>query len=89
MHRNIMIVIVTDEAGSDPESLEQAIVATKQYGMRCYCVGDAAPFGKQVSEAPFVLENGESVIGVMHRGPETFFPERLRLAYWGRNDNDL
>ena len=90
MHRDIMIIIVTDEAGSDaPRFLETAITATKRYGMRCYCVGDAAPFGRETTEAPFTLESGEVVIGVMHRGPETLYPEALRLAFWGTNDYDL
>ncbi|MBS0203178.1 MAG: VWA domain-containing protein [Planctomycetes bacterium] len=90
MHRDIMIIIVTDEAGSDaPQFLETAIASTKRYGMRCYCVGDAAPFGRETTEAPFTLESGETVIGVMHRGPETLYPETLRLAYWGTNDYEL
>ncbi len=90
MHRDIMIIIVTDEAGSDaPMYLEKAIIATKRYGMRCYCVGDAAPFGRETTEAPFSLESGEVVIGVMHRGPETLYPEALRLGFWGTNDYDL
>jgi von Willebrand factor type A domain len=90
MHRDIMIIVVTDEAGSDaPQYLEQSILATKKYGIRCYCVGDAAPFGRETTEAPFTMENGDVVIGVMHRGPETLYPEALRLAYWGANDYDL
>ncbi len=90
MHRDVMIIIVTDEAGSDSKTnLEQAITQTKRYGMRCYCVGDAAPFGKETTEAPFELETGETVIGVMHRGPETLYPERVRLPYWGANSYDL
>jgi hypothetical protein len=90
MHRDIMIIIVTDEAGSDaPMFLEKAIISTRNYGMRCYCVGDAAPFGRETTEAPFTLENGEVVIGVMHRGPETLYPEALRLGFWGTNDYDL
>lgn len=89
MHRDVMIIIVTDEAGSDPENLEQAIVNTKRYGMRCYCVGDAAPFGKQKTEVPFTLESGETVIGIMDRGPETLYPERLALPYWGSNSYDI
>ena len=90
MHRDIMIIIVTDEAGSDaPQFLETAIASTKRYGMRCYCVGDAAPFGRDTTEAPFTLESGETVLGVMHRGPETIYPESLRLAFWGTNDYDL
>lgn len=90
MHRDVMIIIVTDEAGSDaPQNLERAIVATRRYGMRCYVVGDGAPFGRDTTEAPFTLESGEVVIGVMHRGPETLYPESMRLAYWGTNDYDL
>ncbi len=94
MHRDVMIIIVTDEAGSDPGNgingnLEQAILNTKRYRMRCYCVGNAAPFGKETTEAPFNLESGETVIGVMHRGPETYYPELVRLAYWGANGYDL
>lgn len=90
MHRDIMIIIVTDEAGSDaPQFLEPAIASTKKYGMRCYCVGDAAPFGREMIEAPFTMESGEVVIGVMQRGPETLYPEALRLAFWGANDYDL
>jgi hypothetical protein len=90
MHRDIMLIIVTDEAGSDaPQNLEAAILQTKKYGIRCYCVGDAAPFGRDTTEMPFTLESGDTVIGVMHRGPETFYPESLRLGYWGANDYDL
>ena len=90
MRRDIMLIVVTDEAGSDaPQFLETAIQQTKKYGIRCYCVGDAAPFGRDTTETPFTLESGETVIGVMHRGPETYYPESLRLAYWGANDYDL
>lgn len=88
-HRNMMVVIVTDEAGSDPDKLEAAITEAKRLGIRCYCVGDAAPFGKKTIEIPFTLESGEAVIGVMEKGPEAFFPERVQLGYWGANGSDL
>jgi len=89
-HREVMIIVVTDEAGSDADGfLEQAIVSTKRYGMKCYCVGNAAPFGQDKTEVPFTLESGETVIGVMNRGPETLYPELVRLAYWGANGYDL
>lgn len=89
MRRQIMLIVVTDEAGSDPDKLEQAIHVAKRYGIRCYCVGDTAPFGRKEIEVPFTLESGENVIGVMDRGPETYFPERLQLAFWGSNGSDL
>lgn len=88
-HRDVMIVIVTDEEGSDPQYLEKAITDCKRYGMRCYCVGDSAPFGRKNVEAPFEMENGETVIGVMQKGPESFYPELVRLGFWGTNSYDL
>ena len=87
-HR-IMIIIVTDEAGSDPVNLEQAIVTCRKYQMRCYCVGDSAPFGRETVESTFEMENGETVIGVMQKGPESFYPELVRLGFWGTNSYDL
>ncbi len=90
MHRRMMFIVVTDERGSDDEMwLEKAIGLTKRFGIRCYVVGDAAPFGRATTEAPFTLESGEDVIGVMDNGPETRFPDLVRLPYWGVNGGDL
>jgi hypothetical protein len=89
MHREVMIIVVTDEEGSDAENLEPAITDCKKYGMRVYCVGDTAPFGRKDVEAPFTMEDGEAVIGVMTKGPESRFPEILRLSFWGTGSYDL
>jgi hypothetical protein len=40
--RAMMVIIVTDEAGSDPDRLEQTIQLARRYGIKCYCVGDAS-----------------------------------------------
>lgn len=87
--RAMMVIVVTDEAGSDLQNLEQAIVDTKRYGIKCYVIGDGAPLGRQKVESEFTLENGETVIGVMDRGPESYFQQRLRMPYWGANGYDL
>lgn len=89
MRRNVMIIVVTDEAGSDPQMLEQAIVQCKRYGMKVYCVGQMAPFGRQEVEVPFTLESGETVLGVMQRGPESYLQERVELPFWGVPSGDL
>lgn len=89
MRRNVMIIVVTDEAGSDPQSLEQAIVQCKRYGMKVYCVGQMAPFGRQEVEVPFTLESGETILGVMQRGPESYLQERVELPFWGVPSGDL
>jgi hypothetical protein len=88
-HRDVMIIIVTDEEGSDLDNLESTIVYCKRYGMRCYCVGDSAPFGRKNIEAPFKMDDGERVIGVMQKGPESKYAELLRLGYWGTHGHDL
>lgn len=88
-NRAMMLIVVTDEAGSDFDKLEEAITLTKRYGIKCYVIGDGAPLGRQKVETEFTLENGETVIGVMDRGPEGYFQDRLRLAYWGTNGYDL
>ncbi|MBI1346202.1 VWA domain-containing protein [bacterium] len=88
-NRAMMIIVVTDEAGSDADKLEQAIQLTKRYGIKCFCVGDAAPLGRQKVEAEFTLDNGETVIGVMDRGPEGYFQDRLNLPYFGVNGGHL
>lgn len=88
-HRDVMFIIVTDEEGTDLDNLEQAIQMCKRYGLRCYCVGDTAPFGRKNVETPFEMENGERVIGVMQKGPESRYAELVRLGYWGTHGHDL
>ena len=87
--RAMMLIIVTDEAGSDTQNLEQAIQLTKRYGIKCFCVGDGAPLGRKQVEAEFKLENGETVIGVMDKGPENYYQDRMDLPYWGVGSGDL
>ncbi len=89
-NRAVMIIVVTDEAGSDAEqNLESTIQLTKRYGMKTYVIGEAAPLGRRQVEAEFTLETGETVIGVMDRGPESFYQDRLGLGYWGVGGYDL
>lgn len=88
-NRDMMVIIVTDEAGSDPDKIEQAVQLAKRYGIRCYCVGDMAPFGRRNVEVPFTKDDGQDIIGVMERGPESFYQETLKLGFWGGQDYDL
>lgn len=88
-HRDVMIIVVTDEEGSDLDNLEKAIDRCKKYGLRCYCVGDLAPFGRKTVETMFETESGERVIGVMQKGPESRYGELLRLGYWATHGHDF
>jgi hypothetical protein len=85
LKRNVMIIIVTDEAGTDMKThLEEAISITKRYGMKCYVVGNASPFGREE-----VIIDWEGGLARMTPGPETIYPERLWLPFWGINSSDL
>src|SRR5690606_38006145 len=83
---NKMVFIVTDERGDDIGNLEETITLCKRYGVRVYCVGNAAIFGRQEGYVDYREADGyvhEDV--VVDQGPESAFPERLMLPFWGNN----
>lgn len=87
--RNMMIIVVTDEAGTDAEkNLEDAIMLTKRNGIKCYVVGNAAPFGQREIMTTFTLD-GIDVPAVAETGPETIAPERIKLPFWGQRTSDI
>tara|TARA_R110002095_G_scaffold175471_3_gene152975 strand:- start:65923 stop:67860 length:1938 start_codon:yes stop_codon:yes gene_type:complete len=87
--RNMMVIIVTDEAGSDMQNLEEAIMLTKRNGIKCYVVGNASPFGRrEVIIKDFEIEPGIKVDAISDTGPETVMPERIKLPFWGQNGYD-
>ncbi|MGH7201544.1 MAG: vWA domain-containing protein, partial [Planctomycetaceae bacterium] len=90
MRRNMMIIIVTDERGDDYEKLETVIREAKRLGVKVYCVGNAAVFGREKGYVSFTDSDGYKWNDLeVDAGPETVAPERLRLAFWGTNARDL
>lgn len=92
LRRNVMIVIVTDERGDDVDKLEATIAFNKRYGMKVYCVGNAALFGLEKGYIPFTWKEGENTFTQdlpADQGPETFYPERLQLPFWGGQNEHL
>jgi hypothetical protein len=81
--RRVMIVVVTDERGSDTERLETAIVKLRRLGMRVYCVGDDAVFGRERHYFPYVFSDGFHGLAYTNRGPETADLEGVQLPFWG------
>ena len=82
--RNMMVIIVTDERGDDFAELESVIGRLKRYGIRVYCVGNAAPLGQVQELITWRYEDGFVEMLPVDRGPETAFPELLALPFWGR-----
>lgn len=92
--RNVMLVVFTDEAGSDqgdPQfGVDAAVKMCKRYQMPVYVVGVPAPFGEKETQVKWVDPDPkfdqQPQWGVVDQGPETLFPERLKLSFTGSRD---
>jgi len=88
LRRNVMLIIVTDEKGDDVELLEKTINFNKRLGMPVYCVGNAAVFGRDQAYVTTTWEEDGQTFTMdipTDQGPETIYPERLNLPFWGGN----
>ena len=86
--RNVLFVIVTDERGDDFNEVEPVLAKLRRYGMKVYCVGNAAPFGREQNYVYTTWKEGEYTYQdfiPVDAGPETVAMERLQLAFWGDN----
>ena len=87
MRYNVMVVIVTDERGSDygddGAALEKVIQLTRANGVRVYCIGNAAVFGREKGWVLYKYPDGYSREWDVDQGPETVMMERLNLPFWG------
>ncbi len=85
--RNVMLIAVTDEVGSDEKHVEECIQVVRRAQMPVYVVGVPAPFGRKTVPFRYVnddpqYEKTEYWIPV-HQGPESLAPEIVKLAFWG------
>lgn len=90
-HRQLMLILVTDESG-DPadnlQSLEAAIQEARRTRCTVYTLGREAVFGYPYAHIAWT--DPETQIGFylpVDRGPETPFPEQLQIdGFMARND---
>ena len=83
--RNMMVIIVTDERGDDFRSVEDVIRQLSRNGVKTYCVGNAAVFGREKGYIRYTWKyKGETFTDELpvDQGPETVAPERLQLPFW-------
>jgi hypothetical protein len=82
--RNVMIVCFTDEVGNDQQFADQVATFCRAQAMRIYVVGVPAPFGRQQVEVRFVEFDPKYAAGdqfpVVDQGPETLYPEVVRIG---------
>lgn len=87
---NVMIVVITDEAGDDLDRLDRTVDVCRKMQTPVYVVGTPAPFGRVDSYVRYVdpdpkYDQRPQYLPV-RQGPESLMAERLRLGYFGNRD---
>ncbi len=90
--RNVMIVIFTDEAGDDIQALDTTVDLCRKLEIPVYVIGVPAPFGRETAFVKWVdpdpkFDQSDQWAPV-HQGPESMLPERLKLFFGGRAEEE-
>ena len=84
---NVMIVVVSDEAGDDVDRVDEAIKICNKNQTPIYVIGVPAPFGRNETRVKWVDPDPEfdqtPQWAIVKQGPESVVPERLRLDFSG------
>ncbi len=85
--RNVMLIVVSDEAGDDVNGVGDAIRACNELQIPVYVIGVPAPFGRSETRVKWVDPNPEfdqtPQWAIVSQGPESVAPERLRMDFTG------
>ena len=93
--KNVMIVAFTDEVGNDQQLADQTAQHCRKLGIPVYVVGVPAPFGMREVRMRYVefdpkFDAGEDEQwAVIEQGPETLFPEVVRVRSGAREDEAI
>jgi hypothetical protein len=92
--RNVMLIAFTDEVGDDQMLLDKTVEICRRFEMPVYVVGIPAPFGRKEALVKWVDPDPNydqtPTQGEVDQGPESLFPERLKLhAADGSNEMEL
>lgn len=85
--RNVMIIVVSDEAGDDINRLDECAAFCGKLEIPVYVIGVPAPFGREETRVRWVDPDPEydqsAQWALVSQGPETVMPERVDLDYVG------
>jgi len=83
--RNVMVIVVTDEAGDDQDGVDETSRFCQKLGVPVYVIGVPAPFGRRETLVKWVDPdpkfNQKPQWGRVNQGPESFLPERIKLHF--------
>jgi hypothetical protein len=91
--RNVMVVVVSDEAGEDQQLADKTVRLCQKWAVPIYVIGVPAPFGRQETMVKWVdpdpTYDQTPQWGRVNQGPESAMPERIKLHFAGeREDKD-
>jgi hypothetical protein len=91
--RNVMVVVVSDEAGEDQQHVDKTVRLCQKLAVPIYVIGVPAPFGRQETMVKWVdpdpAYDQTPQWGRVNQGPESALPERIKLHFAGeREDKD-
>ena len=79
----MMIAIWADESGDDLARLERAVVVCQRRKVSVSVVGPSAILGREIGTHAWTHKpSGKVFLLPVSRGPDSAYPERLRLPYW-------
>ncbi|PQO28727.1 vWA domain-containing protein [Blastopirellula marina] len=78
--RELLVVVVTDEAGDDWNSVDNVVEKANSTGVRLYVVGLPAPMGRMTAETP-ASETRSDGLPAMVQGPETRHSQRINMKF--------
>jgi hypothetical protein len=88
-----MLIVFTDEVGNDEQYADEVAAFCRIHGLRVFVVGVPAPFGRREVQIKFVefddQYSDEVSWPVVEQGPETFFPEVVRIPLGGEFDEPI
>lgn len=91
--RNVLFVVVSDEVGDDERELDRCVAKCRRSEIPVYVIGVPAPFGRTELNIKYVDPDpsfDQSVQWIpVRQGPETIYPERLKLGFTPGQNNDL
>lgn len=81
--RNVLLIVVSDEAGEDTDGMEKTISQCRKLAMPVYVIGVPAPFGRKTTLIKYVDPDPKfdqsAQWAQIDQGPESLMPERLML----------
>jgi len=91
--RNVIFVVVSDEVGDDEFELDRCVAKCRRMEVPVYVIGVPAPFGRTELKIKYVDPDpnyDQSVQWIpVRQGPETIYPERLKLGFTPGQSDDL